>query len=307
MTSMEKAELLKPAIYQMYSKEGRSKSYISRLLDINRTTIIKKIKEWNLPEPEPMRHVKPSTQKFINRNRSLIKSRLDHDISITKIAEELGVSRDFLQNSVIPNDEVLDKARNDYVTRLHTNTRDKQRMQKSYLEYNFTDLPEEIWKPILGYPGYMVSNMARVKHYASRYKKYHLIKPVPNKNNGRLYVALYYDNKVKNIQLARLVAFAFVNGYDSERNTVNHEDGNVQNCVWTNLTWQSQSENNKHAYRVLNREKVNKKRYHFKIILYKNRYEFKTVAAFAKFIGKSETQTRRYLDNPQRYDIKLIR
>lgn len=303
MTSMEKAELLKPAIYQMYSKEGRSKSYISRLLEINRTTIAKKIKEWNFPEPKPMKHIKPSTRKFINQNRNLIKSRLDHNISITKIAEELGVSRDFLQKTVISNDEVLDKARNDYIVRSHTNTN----MQKSHLKYDFADLPEEIWKPIPGYSGYMVSNMARVKHYASRYKKYHLIKPIPNKNNKRLYVALYYSNKVKNIQLARLVAFAFVDGYDPEHNTVNHEDGNVQNCVWTNLSWQSQSENNKHAYRVLNRKKVDKKRYHFKTILYKDKYEFKTVAAFAKFIGKSETQTRRYLDHPQSHDIKLIR
>ena len=36
MTNSEKAELLKDTIYQLYSKEGRSKSYISRLLEIDR-------------------------------------------------------------------------------------------------------------------------------------------------------------------------------------------------------------------------------------------------------------------------------
>jgi len=53
MKSYEKAELLKESIFQLYSKEGRSVSYISKLLGINRRTISKKIKEWNLPVSKP--------------------------------------------------------------------------------------------------------------------------------------------------------------------------------------------------------------------------------------------------------------
>ena len=43
MTTEEKAEMLKSTISQLYSKEGRSISYISRLLEINRRTISAKI------------------------------------------------------------------------------------------------------------------------------------------------------------------------------------------------------------------------------------------------------------------------
>ena len=56
----------------------------------------------------------------------------------------------------------------------------------------------------------------------------------------------------------------------------------------------------------INRNIVRGKRYKFDRILYKDKYEFKTVAAFARFIGMSETQTRRYLDEPEKHDIKLI-
>ena len=97
MTSVEKAEFLKSSIYQLYVNEGRTKSYVSRLLEINRKTISEKIREWNLPESAHLRHLKPSTEKFINRNRALIKLRLDNDVSVTEIAEELGVDRGVLR------------------------------------------------------------------------------------------------------------------------------------------------------------------------------------------------------------------
>ena len=45
MTSQEKAEMLKTTITQLYTNEGRTISYISRLLEINRTTVAHKIKE----------------------------------------------------------------------------------------------------------------------------------------------------------------------------------------------------------------------------------------------------------------------
>ena len=136
---------------------------------------------------------------------------------------------------------------------------------------------------------------------------FHLIKPCPNKNNGRLYVRISNKEKSKNLQVARLVGLAFVNGNDREHNTINHKDGNINNNKASNLEWLSQAQNNKHSYDTLNRSIVNKKRYHFSVILYKNKYEFKTVASFSRFLNKSETQTRRYLDNPDKYEIKLIK
>lgn len=309
MTSKEKAESLKIAITQLYSKEGRSISYISRLLEINRKTLSDKIKEWKLPEAEPRHHLTPSRKKFLNKNRNLIKSRLDHDVSITNIAKELQVSRDIIQK-LIPVDSVLNQAHKEWQNRMELRHMENiaEKMHTSCMDYEIIDLPNEEWKDILGYAGYMISNAGRVKHYARRYKAYHIVKPHPNKNNGRLYVMLF-DGKGRrrNIQVSNLVGHAFVPGYDKEHNTINHEDGNVQNNWYTNLSWQTQSENNTHAYQKLGRHKVNFRRYKFKKILYKGKYEFKTVAAFAKFLGKSETQTRRYLDHPDEHEIILVK
>lgn len=309
MTHDEKAEMLKNSIEQLYSKEGRTISYIARLLDIDRSRLSKKIHEWGLPKAEPHRYLKPSSLKFLNKNRNLIKSRLDNDVSISDIARELKLSRSNLVRTFIQNDEVLTKAYSDHNHRAKQNHIDSIESQKSdsKLEYDFEDLPNEQWKPILGYPRHYVSNMGRIKSYKKRYDSYVLLSQQPNKNNDRPYIRITNSNgKSKNLAVARVVAHAFCNGFDETHNTVNHKDGNVMNNKADNLEWTSQSENNLHAYSKLNRTKVNFKRYKFDRIIYKEKYEFKTVTAFARFIGKSETQTRRYLDNPEKHGIKLV-
>ena len=299
MKSNEKAELLKQTISHLYSNEGRSISYISKLLQINRKTISGKIKEWSLPEPKPMRHLTPSNQKFLNKNRNL---------TINAIADELKISRHTLYKTFILYDDVLKKAHDDYTNRIKTNALNRREQYKSdsRFDYNITPIPGEIWKPILGYETYEVSNKGRIRHYIKSYKSYMLIKQQPNKNNGRLYVTLIQNKKPKNLNVSRLVAHTFVNGFSEENNTVNHIDGNITNNTQENLEWVSQAQNNLHAYQKLNRNTVKTKRYNFQKIIYKEKYEFKTVAAFARFLGKSETQTRRYLDNPAKHQIKLI-
>lgn len=309
MTSNEKAELLKTTITHLYSKEGRSISYISRLLNINRTTIGRKIREWDLKPAEPRRHLTPSNQKFLNKNRNLIKSRLDHDAPLQKIAAELKISRDTLYRTFIQYDDVLKKAYDDLNRRRKEQAKRNRQAHKnsSRLNYDPSDLPGEHWTEILGYPGYYISDKGRAKHYVKKYKSYVLLAQTPNKDAGRPYVHLIdADGKPKNLMVARLVGHAFVPGFDETHNTINHEDGDVTNSDAKNLTWQSQSENNVHAYRKLNRNKVYKKRYRFDYILYQDKYQFKTVAAFAKFLGKSETQTRRYLDEPEKHEIRLV-
>lgn len=305
MRSSEKAELLKETIVFLYNKEGRSIAYISRLLKINRKTISDKLKkDWKIKPSNSKRHITPSTRKFINRNRDYIKSRLDRDISLNKISKELKISRKSLVYTYIKNDDVLNKAYEDYINRRKNRAKDNLSniLENSSLDYDFEDFDDEIWKSILGYPNYYISNYGRVKSYKKRYKKYALLKPCPNKNNNRLYVRI----KNKNLQVSRLVGHAFVKGYSKEKNTINHKDGNVLNNKATNLEWSTQAENNLHAYRSNKRNIVNKKRYKFDYILYKNKYKFKTVAAFARFLNKSETQIRRYLDHPEKHDIKLI-
>jgi predicted DNA-binding protein YlxM (UPF0122 family) len=310
MTSTEKAELLKSSISHLYSKEGRSISYISKLLDINRKTVSSKIRELDLPSAEPRHHLTPSNQKFLNKNRNLMKSRLDNDVPMAKIAEELKISRDSLCKTFIANDDILKKTHADYINRMKTNAENRTQnlKSKSSREYNFEDLENEEWKPILGYDEYFVSNKGRIKHYVSRYKSYILLKQQPNANlDNRLYVCITNGNKRKNFAVARLVAHAFVNGFSSENNTVNHKDGNPANNCSDNLEWVSQSENNRHSHRELNRTKVNFKKYKFDKIIYNGKYEFKTVAAFSRFLNLSETQTRRYLDEPEKHNIKLVK
>ena len=308
ISSKEKAELLKDTIYQLYSKEGRSKSYISRLLKLNRKTLSEKIKEWEFPKDNHTHHVNPSTQKYINENRQKIKSMLDKDISVCEIAKQLGVGRDFLGKCIIANDEVLNRARQDYVDRMHVNAalRKEKLMEESSLVYDFIDLDGEEWKSVLGYDGYYVSNKGRVKSYSERYKSYHLISQYPNKNNGRMYVTLYNNLGRQNLQVSRLVAFNFVDGYSDINNTVNHLDGDVTNNDASNLEWASQAENNAHACRCLGRTVNSGKRYKFSEIVYEKKYHFKTVAAFARFLGISETQTRRYMDSPRLHKIQFI-
>ena len=127
-----------------------------------------------------------------------------------------------------------------------------------------------------------------------------------NKNTGRLYVCITDGQQRKNLMVARIVAHAFVPGYDTEHCTVNHEDGDVTNNKASNLTWMSQAQNNKHARDFLPR-KPNSFRRDFHKIIYKDKYEFKTIGAFARFIEKSPTQAGRYVNEPEKYDIKLIK
>lgn len=310
MNSKEKIELLKDTIYQLYSKEGRSKLYISKLLGVNRKYLSEKINEWKFEDPEPMRHMSPSSEKFINNNRTFIKSQLDKDIPVTDIARSLRCSTSTILNVAVVMDPVLEKAFSDYKRRKSQRAKDRLEQQKaaSSRQYDQPDLDGEEWKPILGYPDYEVSNMGRIRRYIKTYDSYYIMKPEVLHEVCREYIRIVdKDRKSHNLQVSRLVAHAFCDGFDDVHNTVNHKDGNTLNNKASNLEWMSMSENNKHAYDYLNRSKVRGKTLVFDVILYQDKFEFKTVASFAKFIGKSETQTRRWIqEQPDEHNIKLI-
>lgn len=78
-------------------------------------------------------------------------------------------------------------------------------------------------------------------------------------NSGYLSVSLCKNGKKKNFYIHRLVASVYLNNKMPIKETVNHIDGNKENNRVSNLEIISQSENNKHAYRIGLKEKRNLK------------------------------------------------
>lgn len=302
ITQKQKIVELKETIRFLYEKEGRSKSYISRLLVVDRKLLTYQIKDWGFIQANTKR-LSPSNQKFANKNKQLIKSRLDNNVAESQIARELGVSAEYLSN-IISKTDVLKKAKDDYHNRLRKKHEEFviKMTSQSKLNYNFEKIDGEVWKEILGYGGYYISNMGRVKAYAKRYDRFYLLSINKNCRNNRLYVKI--NNK--GLQIARLVGFAFVDGYSEENNTIDHIDGDVTNNKADNLQWKSQKDNNKLAYdRGRSKVVAYQKRGKFKKIILNDKYEFKTIEALSKFLGVSWTQTSRFLDGKCNFDGKL--
>lgn len=300
MTQKEKIILLKNTIQHLYENEGRSKSYISRLLEVDRKTLTHMLNNvWKMKQKK-VRRLKPSNKKFLNKNRQFIKTQLDNDVSITEIAEQLNVDRQYLSRTIIRADDVLTKAVEDFHNR-------KSIKKPTKFNTPIENKKGEVWKHILGYDGYMISNFGRVKsNVVGDRSIFYELKPNINSRNGRLYVHLYRNKKRKSLSIARLVGHNFVDGYSTDRNTINHKDGDVTNNHYSNLEWVSQSDNNKHSYRLGRSVNVGDKKW--KKIVLDGKYEFKTIRAFARFIDKSETQARRYLTGECKFDrdIKIV-
>lgn len=120
---------------------------------------------------------------------------------------------------------------------------------------------QEIWKDIVGYKGYQVSNLGRVRtHNKITYTEKHGLrnwkdrilkyKQQSNYNTGYR-VDLWKDGKPKSFLVARLVAFTFLNeNINNEKLTVNHKDGNrLNNCI-DNLELVTLKENIQHGFRT---------------------------------------------------------
>lgn len=298
MTQSEKVYLLKDTIIQLYEKEGRSKVYISKLLKLNRKTLSNIINyEWHLIQGEnKTNHLTPRNQKIVNQYRQVIENKIQSDVPIKQIAEELNLTYDKLLY-LIKRDRDLQKF---YKFYLEEKEKQKELNQVEFQNkldnlYNIIDLPAEEWKPIMGYEDYMISNFGRVKSKNNSQHQYRLLTPSKNVRTGRLYVRI----KDKNFQLSRLVGFAFLTDTYRVGCTIEHKDNNVLNNCVKNLEWVSQSENNKRAYQKGRCVNCGKK---YKKIILNNKYEFKTITALAKFLKKSETQVRRYLDKECAFD-----
>lgn len=298
---------LKDTIVFLYEKEGRSKNYISKLLNLNRKLLTKIIdSEWKLVSPSG-RRINPSNKKFLNRNKQLIKSKLDQDFTIKEIADILNVKSDYLTSTIIIADDVLKKSLSDNMNRRSSKAiaRKNKMIEDSSLNYNYEKIDGERWKDILGYQNYQVSDNGRIRKYIKTYDKYILLSLNKNIKSGYNYIKI--DNN--GLKVSRLVGFAFVDGYTKNNNTIEHKDNIRDNDHYTNLKWVSQGENNRLAYK-----KGRKKSYaysrngKFKEIIVDNKYKFKTITAFAKWANVCETQASRYISGESKYEknIKLI-
>lgn len=104
---------------------------------------------------------------------------------------------------------------------------------------------KEIFKDIKGYEGlYQISNFGNVKSL----KRNIILKPSSNRK-GYLHIILYKNHKSKNSIIHRLVAQAFIPNPENKPQ-VNHIDGNKRNNNVNNLEWVTNSENQKHAFKL---------------------------------------------------------
>lgn len=108
----------------------------------------------------------------------------------------------------------------------------------------------EIWKEILEFPNYEVSNLGRIRN-----KKTGLIRKQHKGKTciGYWNIMLWSKNKSKNCLVHRLVANAFIPN-PLNKPQVNHIDGNRENNCVTNLEWVTVSENLKHSFRLGNKK-----------------------------------------------------
>ena len=110
--------------------------------------------------------------------------------------------------------------------------------------YSRKNESEEIWRSILDYPTYAVSNFGRVRNQ----KTGKILRPGLG-GVGYLTVALYKDGKAITKNVHQLVCEAFI-GKISPGHTVNHIDGDKTNNKLSNLEIVTYRENLQHAYNM---------------------------------------------------------
>lgn len=287
MTNKEKIEINKETIRKLYCEEGRTKSYISRLLEIDRKTLSVFMNNQDWKQAHVKRLCK-STEKFYKEHKLQILKLLTQEKTIHYIAGQLGVGDTVIRTIVDYDDELKI---------VHENFKHISLAEAKRREHSFEDLPGEEWKLIedirFSNKPYYISNMGRFKVYLSEYKCFRLLKEQKNKKNGYWYARSPLGART----VHRLVAEAFVAGYSKDNDTVNHIDMNKDNNCASNLEWVSQAKNNQEAFNEgRNISVAYGKHKNFKSITMDNTYEFKTIRALAKFLEISESHAQRILD-----------
>lgn len=111
---------------------------------------------------------------------------------------------------------------------------------------------QEIWKDIEGYEGlYQISSLGNIKSLNyNRQKESKLLKKYINPYNNYTQIRLNKKGVGKTFRVHKLVAKAFIPNPENKPQ-INHKDGNKSNNKIDNLEWCTQSENLKHASRIL--------------------------------------------------------
>lgn len=102
---------------------------------------------------------------------------------------------------------------------------------------------KEIWRDIKGYDGiYQVSNLGRVRN-----AKTLRLKKLETRYDEYLFVRFHNNGYSGMRSVHRLVAEAFIENKNPDKNQVNHKNGIKTDNRANNLEWVTQSENLRHA------------------------------------------------------------
>ncbi len=98
---------------------------------------------------------------------------------------------------------------------------------------------EEIWKPVVGFDDYEVSNLGRVRSHKSKLPR--ILKPRAQKS-GHLQLWLRSGGKTIAVGVHRITLIAFEGNPPEGMNCLHKDDDPSNNCL-TNLFWGTQSDN----------------------------------------------------------------
>lgn len=298
----------KSAIEKLYSVEGKSLNYISKLFSLNRQQMTDVIKnEWKF-EQRYVRQTTPRIQKLINTHKTMLLIMLHEAVMQKKeMCDELGITYSELC-TICDNDSDIAEANGLYVNKESKASQYRKRMEQKNKEKEREVnkiIPGEIWKPILGYEGvYSVSNMGRIQSHHNGYNS--ILSQQYNKKTNMFEVHLRKNGHRKCLKVHRVVALSFIPN-PLNKDTVNHIDGDRSNNTVLNLEWATYSEQNLHKIYVLNTTRPigYSKNGKFKSILIDNKFSFKTIKAAASFLNVSETQFQRYISGETKIDRKI--